>query len=206
MSGPLTSLRGGRIYGQHGNRHGPRGSDPGATEPWRNVATSGTTAWSSGGNYDAGDVRDHDNLRWEAIKASGSGRTDPYGNTVGPIEPGVTDGWPAYWWCQASVYMNGNNATPTGAVPNPVPLRYRLSIGAPNYIDIDGTITAYTDHQIDIQGDLASSSLSYGDVVFIMPLEYRHDYDVPYQTHDDVGGFVPCRLLAVTGEFIWNTP
>jgi len=103
-------------------------------------------------------------------------------------------------------FVNGANMTPTLAIPNPVPLRFRLSVGRPNKVEDDSTVSVYTNHQIDIQGDLASSSLSYGDVVFVMPLEYRHDYDVPYQTHDDVGGFVPCRLLAVTGEFIWNAP
>lgn len=202
--GPQTSLRGQRVYGQHGDRHAPRGSDPGATEPWRNVVVAGA-GWSSGTNYDPGAIVDHGNFRWECIRASGSGRTDPYGNTVGPIEPGADSEYVAYWWCQASLFINGDNATPTGLVPNPVPVRYRLSIGMPNQLDNDGTIIAYTHHQIDIQGDLMSSSLAYGDVVFIIPPEYQHDYDVPYQTHDDVGGFVPCRLL-VSGEFKWNAP
>lgn len=195
MSGPSG---GGRIYGQHGVRHAPRGSDPGATDGWRELVTAGT-AWSSGTNYSPGDVVDNGSLQWEAILANGPG-TD-----AGVIQPGVTSMYFAFWWCQASVWVNGANATPTGAVPNPVPVRYRLSIGPPNHYDEAGDIV-YTHHQIDIQGDLASSSLSYGDTVFIMPPEYRHDYDVPYQTHDDVGGFVPCRLLLVTGEFKWNTP
>lgn len=199
---PQTSLRGGRIYGQHGTRHAPRGSDPSAADPWRYVVDAGT-AWSSDTTYDPGDEVDDGALRWEAIKASGPSALDPYGHSTGSIQPGVDDNWPAYWWCQASVWVNGSNMAPTIDIPAPVPLRYRLSVGAPNYIDTDtGTITFYTDHQIEIQGDV--TGLASGDIVFIIPPEYRHDYDVPYQTHDDSKAFVACRLLS-TGEFMWDT-
>lgn len=196
MSG-TAGLRGQRVYGQHGKRHSPRGSDPGATELWRPVTTPGT-AWSSGTDYSPGNSVDNGDLRWEAILPSGPGNG-------GAIEPGVDTNYVAYWWCQASIFINGANATTTGGVPNPVPVRYRLSVGSPNILDTDGSIIEYSDHQLEIQGDLSSSSLSYGQTVFIVPPEYQHDYDVPYQTHDDVGGFVPCRLLA-SGEFIWNAP
>lgn len=196
MSG-IAGLRGQRVYGIHGQRHAPRGSDPSATEAWRDIST-GETAWSSGTDYSAGNVVQHGDLIWEAILASGP-------SAGGAVEPGVDGSYVAYWWCQASAFVNGSHSTPTGLVPDPCPLRYRLSIGLPNVLDLDGTILEYSYHQIDIQGDLASSSLSYGDTVFVMPPEYQHDHDVPYQTHDDVGGFVPCRLL-VTGEFLWNAP
>lgn len=193
MSG-VSGLRGQRVYGQHGRYHSPRGSDPGATEAWRNVST-GTTAWSSGTNYSAGAVRQHNNLIWEAILPSGPGNG-------GAIEPGVDSSYVAYWWCQASVFVNGANATPTTSTPNPVPFRYRLSVGSPNILDTDGSIIEYTDHQIDVQGDVISVVI--GDTVFVIPPEYQHDYDVPYHTHDIYGAYVPCRLLK-TGEFIWGT-
>ncbi len=154
MSGPSG---GGRVYGQHGPRHSPRGSDPSPTDVWRYV--------------------------------------------------GETDQPP---------FVNGGNAAPTTAVPNPVPLRFRISVGPPNDCEYDGwqgtnpvsgdrpvasSINFYTDHQVEIQGDV--SGLVIGDTVFVIPLEYQHDFDVPFHTHDIYGAYVPCRLLK-TGEFIWG--
>ncbi len=150
---------GGRVYGQHGPRHSPRGSDPSPTDVWIYLG----------------------------------------------VDPRVP-------------FVNGSNAPPTVDIPNPVPGRFRISVGPPNDCEyaawsgsdpVTGTrpvataIVAYTDHQVEIQGDL--TGLLTGDIVFNLPLEYQHDYDVPYQTHDDNGVFVPCRLLS-TGEFIWNVP
>ncbi len=147
----------GRIYGQHGPRHSPRGSDPSPTDVW--------------------------------------------------IYVGVDPRCP---------FVNGANAAPTTAIPNPQPLAFRLSVGPPNdceYADWSGSdpvtgtrpvatsINAYTDHQIDIHGDV--DGLTIGDTVFVLPLEYQHQYDVPYHTHDVYGAYVPCRLLS-TGEFIWG--
>lgn len=154
MSGPSG---GGRIYGQHGPRHSPRGSDPSPTDGWVYVG----------------------------------------------VDPRVP-------------FVNGSNASPSIDIPNPVPVRFRISIGPPNDCDYDGwansgptadrpvatSINFYTDHQIEIQGD--ATGLSPGDVVFVLPLEYQHEFDVPYHTHDDNGVYVPCRLLS-TGEFIWDT-
>ncbi len=150
---------GGRVYGQHGSRHSPRGSDPSPTDVWIYVG----------------------------------------------VDPRVP-------------FVNGANMAPTVDIPNPVPCRFRISVGPPNdceYADWSGsdpvtgtrpvatTIVAYTDHQVEIQGDL--TSLLTGDIVFNLPLEFQLDYDVPYHTHDDSGIYVPCRLLS-TGEFIWNVP
>ncbi len=152
-------MTGGRVYGQHGPRHSPRGSDPTPTDVWVYVG----------------------------------------------VDPRVP-------------FISGGNAAPTVDVPNPVPCRFRISVGPPNdceYADwaitggdpITGTrpvataIDAYTDHQVEIQGDL--TGLLTGDIVFVLPLEFQLDYDVPYHTHDDNGTYVPCRLLS-TGEFIWN--
>ncbi len=150
---------GGRVYGQHGPRHSPRGSDPSPCDVFIYVG-------------------------------------------VDPRMP----------------FVNGGNAAPTTDVPNPVPARVRISMGPPNDCEyaawsgsdpVTGTrpvataILAYTDHQIEIQGDL--TGLVTGDIVFVIPLEYQLEYDVPYHTHDDTGLYVPCRLLS-TGEFIWNVP
>ncbi len=148
---------GGRVYGQHGPRHSPRGSDPTPTDVWIYVG----------------------------------------------VDPRVP-------------FVSGSNAPPTVDIPNPVPGRFRISVGPPNDCEyaawsgsdpvsgtrpVATTIVAYTDHQVEIQGDL--TGLLTGDIVFVLPLEFQHEYDVPYQTHDDNGVFVPCRLLS-TGEFIWN--
>jgi hypothetical protein len=149
---------GGRVYGQHGGRHKPRGSDPTDCDVWIYVG----------------------------------------------VDPRVP-------------FVNGYNQAPTVAVPNPVPMRFRISIGSPNdcqYDDWAGSgptgdrpvasqINFHTDHQIEFQGDVGG--LSIGDVVFILPMEYRHEYDIPVHTHDDFGGYVACRLLS-TGEFIWMQP
>jgi hypothetical protein len=189
-------VSGGRAYGGiHGVWHAPRGSDPSACDAWRELVTAGT-AWSSGTNYSPGDTVDDGNLRWEAILASGPGHG-------GAVEPGVNSQYVAYWWCQASVFITGSNMSPTVDVPSPVPSRYRLSVGAPNYLEIDGSISFYTEHQIEVQLDV--TGVTTGDIVFLMPPEYQHSYDVPYHTHDDTGAYVACRLLA-TGEFIYGVP
>ncbi len=148
----------GRVYGQHGPRHSPRGSDPTPTDVW--------------------------------------------------IYVGVDPRCP---------FVNGANAGASVAIPNPVPMRFRISMGPPNdceYADWSGSdpitgtrpvataILEYTDHQIEIQGDV--TDLVIGDTVFVLPLEFQHEFDVPYHTHDTYGAYVPCRLLA-TGEFIWGT-
>jgi len=189
-------VSGGRSYGGiHGPWHAPRGSDPSACDAWRPIVAAGA-AWSSGTNYSPGDVVDDDFLQYECILANGPGVSG-----VGTIRPGVDSLWMAYWWCQASVWVNGSNMTPTVAIPNPVPLRYRLSVGPPNVLEVDGSLLEYTEHQIEIQGDV--TGLVSGDTVFILPLEYRHEYDVPYHTHDDLGNYVPCRMLS-TGEFVYG--
>lgn len=154
MSGQISGLRGQRIYGQHGIRHAPRGSDPTQTDVW--------------------------------------------------IYVGVDPRCP---------FVNGSNRAPTLDIPNPVPMRFRISVGPPNECEYAGwdsstdpvasAILAYSDHQIEIQGDV--TGLVPLDIVFNIPLEFQHEFDVPYKTHDDSGIYVPCRLLS-TGEFIWGTP
>ncbi len=150
---------GGRVYGQHGTRHSPRGSDPSPCDVWIYVG----------------------------------------------VDPRVP-------------FLNGSNAPATVDVPNPCPARFRISVGAPNDCEYSAwsgsdpvsgtrpvatTLLAYTDHQIEIQGDI--TGLVTGDIVFAIPLEFQLEFDVPYHTHDDSGIYVPCRLLS-TGEFIWNVP
>ena len=201
MSGQVSGLRGQRVYGQHGTRHAPRGSDPGSTDVWRDVVTAGS-AWSSGTTYSAGDIVDDPShvLRYQA--AAGSVYVSGSTVTNHGIEPGVTSGWQRFWNEYASIFQDGGNAAPSVAIPNPVPARYRLSVGPPNYYDDAGDLV-YTQHQIEIQGDVEGPAT--GDTVFVILPEYLMEYDVPYHTHDSLGGYIPCRLL-VTGEFIWNTP
>lgn len=123
-------------------------------------------------------------------------------------------------------FINGFNSAPSAASPNPSPLQYRLSVGPPNVCDYEwpdvdsrnirqhplDTITAvpvaiaileYTDHQIEIIGDV--DGVVPGDIVFVIPMEYRRPFDTPYKGHDNFGNYVACRLLS-TGEFIYGVP
>lgn len=133
-------------------------------------------------------------------------------------DPAPTDVWIYVGVDPRVPFVNGSNASPSSGRPNPVPMRFRISVGPPNDCDYDGwfgsdpitgdrpvasLINAYSDHQIDIQGDI--TGVVPGDTVFVIPLEYQHEYDVPYRAHDSTGYYVPCRLLS-TGEFVWGTP
>jgi len=113
--------------------------------------------------------------------------TGPWHNVGDPDEP---------------TFLSGSNMAATAAIPNPVPLRFRLAVGPQNILADDGTVDEYTEHQIEIQGDV--TGLSPGDTVFVLPAAYRHDHDVPVAGHDDAGNYVACRLLS-TGEFIYGT-
>ncbi len=188
-----------RSYLGHGTRHAPRGSDPSAADLWRNVVVPGTP-WSSGTTYVAGDIVDDADGIFQYEAAAGHAFISGDSTPNHGIEPGVTAGWQLFWNAQASIFQNGSNATASGTVPNPVPQRYRLSVGPPNFYDEDGSLV-YTNHQIEIQGDV--TGLVIGDTVFVVLPEYQHDFDVPYHTHDVYGAYVPCRLLK-TGEFIWG--
>jgi hypothetical protein len=157
VSGGVAGTRGQRVYGQHGTRHAPRGSDPAQCDIFRIV--------------------------------------------------GDDEG--------ATALINGFTSAPTAQVPNPTPLQYRISIGPPNECTWDWpaldsparpvalSIVQYTDHQIEIQGDL--DGVVPGDLVFILPMEYRKETDLPYKCHDNFGNYVPCRLLS-TGEFYYGVP
>lgn len=129
-----------------------------------------------------------------------SQRLRRHNHDPGSHQPTNTGPWHNIGDAGEPAFVNGSNAAPTIDIPNPVPLRFRLSVGPPNLID-DGDVLIYTKHQIEIQGDV--TGLLSGDVVFVLPIEYRHDFDVPYHTHDDNKNYVPCRLFA-SGEFVWD--
>jgi hypothetical protein len=82
-------------------------------------------------------------------------------------------------------FLNGANAAPSAERPNPVPMRYRWTLGA----------------GLELQGDV--DNVAPGDIVFVLPAPYRLDHDVPVDAHDDEGNYVACRLLA-TGEFLYG--
>jgi hypothetical protein len=117
----------------------------------------------------------------------------------------------------ATSLINGFTMAPTAQVPNPTPLQYRLSVGPPNICEyaawtgdpvmgarpLATAIVEYTYHQIEIQGDL--DGVIPGDLVFILPLEYTKETDLPWKGHDNFGNYVPCRLLS-TGEFYYGVP
>lgn len=115
----------------------------------------------------------------------------------------------------ATEFISGFNMAATADIPNPAPLQYRLSVGPPNICDYDWpavgsssiphatAILEYTDHQIEIVGDV--DGVNIGDTVFVLPMEYRFPEDRPCKGHDDAGNYVACRLLS-TGEFIWGQP
>lgn len=193
MSGPKD---GGRVYGQHGSRHNPRGSDPSYADVWQFVTITSQTPWSSGTDYAAGDRVSHGHFNWFAVRASG-----PSGG--GAVEPEVDAGWFSYWTFDQSIFINGFNQVAFTGVPNPHPMAFRFSIGGPNDIDADGVIQQYSHHQLDFHGDV--SGIEAGQIMFYVPLEFRHEYDTPITNqHDDIGLYVPCRLLS-TGEFIYGT-
>jgi hypothetical protein len=121
-------------------------------------------------------------------------------------------------------YVNGFPFAATADIPNPTPLQFRLSVGPPNVCSYDGwepadptsppdpatsprpvasAVLQYTDHQIEIQGDV--DGVSPGDIVFVIPVEYRKATDLPCHAHDSSGNYVACRLLS-TGEFIYGVP
>jgi len=155
MSGPSG---GGRIYGQHGDRHEPFGSDPTIPGGWIFVG--------------------------EDIRVP---------------------------------FVNGANAAPSAGSPDPSALAFRISLGRPNDCEWAGwegsgptgarpvasAIVEYRHHQLEIVGDV--TDVNIGDVVFVLPLEYRFEEDRPCKGHDDAGNYVACRLLS-TGEFIWGQP
>ncbi len=124
-------------------------------------------------------------------------------------------------------FINGFPSAPTGNSPDPSPLQFRLSVGPPNDCEwtwsdsgetpgsswnghpADGarpvatSIVEYLEHQIEIIGDV--DGVVPGDVVFIIPMEYRRPFDTPYKGHDNFGNYVACRLLS-TGEFYYGVP
>jgi hypothetical protein len=115
-------------------------------------------------------------------------------------------------------FINGSNATPTAESPTPSPLQFGFVAGLPNDCEYAGwagtdpatgarpvasAINAYNLHLIEIVGDV--TGVSFGDTVFVLPMEYRYPNDRPCKGHDDAGNYVPCRLLS-TGEFIWGVP
>lgn len=126
-------------------------------------------------------------------------------------DPSPTDVWHNIGDPGEPPFINGTNMAPTADVPNPVPMRFRLSVGPPNDCDYDWTqapaqaitINRYTEHQIEIQGDV--TGVSPGDIVFVLPLEYTKEHDLPCHAHDDFGNYIACRLLS-TGEFIYGVP
>lgn len=130
-------------------------------------------------------------------------------------DPVSCDAWIAVGDDPRVPFVNGSNMAPTADSPNPAPLMFRLSVGPPNLCDYDWpvigssdrpvatSIIEYTDHQIEIAGDV--TDVNIGDIVFVLPMEYRFAEDRPCKGHDDAGNYVACRLLS-TGEFMWGVP
>lgn len=154
-----------RVYGQHGERHQPWGSDPSLPGVWIVVGE----------------------------------------------DPRVP-------------YITGFPSAPSDTSPNPTALQFRISLGQPNDCHYAGwgasvshpsnvvtaggdpvatDIVEYRDHQLEIEGDV--DGVVPGDVVFIIPMEFRFVTDLPYKGHDNDGNYVPCRLLS-TGEFVYGVP
>lgn len=114
-------------------------------------------------------------------------------------------------------FLAGANAAATAESPNPSPLAFRISLGRPNDCEYDGwtgdpatgdrpvasAIIEYRHHQLEVVGDV--TDVNPGDIVFVLPFEFRFDTDKPLKGHDDDGNYVPCRLLS-SGEFVWGVP
>ncbi len=139
-------------------------------------------------------------------------------------DPSWVDAWVTVGDDPRVPFINGFPSAPTAESPNPSPLQFRLSVGPPNDCDYDGwepadptsppdpltsprpvasAIVEYTDHQVEIIGDI--DGVVPGDLVFIIPMEYRRPKDTPYKGHDNFGNYVACRLLS-TGEFYYGVP
>jgi hypothetical protein len=84
-----------------------------------------------------------------------------------------------------------------------VPMRFRIATGRPNVLDDSGAIAYYCDKQLDFEGDM--TGLLAGDTVFTLPPEFRLDYDVPVNGHDDLGNHVACRLYT-DGRYVYGVP
>lgn len=121
-------------------------------------------------------------------------------------------------------FINGANAAPTAKVPNPSPLHFFFVLGEPNECEYSGwgatvdpmtgavtpggdptatSIVTYMPHVIEFCGDV--TGVNPGDVVFVLPLEYRYATDKPGGRHDDAGNYTPFRIYS-TGEFVWGVP
>lgn len=110
-------------------------------------------------------------------------------------------------------YINGFPMAPTAESPNPTPFQFSFVIGQPNECEYSGwssstapvatSIVSYRLHVIEFVGDV--DGVAIGDIVCVIPMEYRYQNDRPCRSHDDAGNYVPCRLLS-TGEFIYGVP
>lgn len=178
--------------GIHGGDHRPGGPDPTRTGPWHYVIDPGTSpAWSSGTAYAVDDLIEHDVYRYVAVAASTN------------VEPGVAAAWPDSWAIDVPLFQNGwGNAAPSAGIPNPSPMAFRLSVGPPNPLDDTGAIAAYSEHQIDVAGDVAGGDS--GTAVFTLPPAYRLPYDKPVSGHDELMAYVASRLYS-SGEFVRGT-
>ena len=64
-------------------------------------------------------------------------------------------------------------------------------------------ILEYRHHEIVFAGDV--DGVVPGDIVFVVPMEYRYETDKHVDAADNFGNYVSCRLLA-TGEFVYGIP
>ena len=164
----------------HGWDHRPGGLDPTLPGYWHYVASSGS-AWSSSTTYNPGDVVSHDVFLYTCM-VSNTNR-----------EPNVNPIWAHFWMIDVPLFQNSWSNISAGTIPTPVPMRYRLVVGAPNTLDIDsGTIVDYNDHEMELQGDIQGGAT--GTVVFYLPPAYRKNYDVPIHAHDDSGFYIAGRV------------
>lgn len=177
----------------HGPVHQPFGSDPSLSAPWRYVAAS-ATAWNSATAYTPGQTAGDGIYRYLCIVANTN------------VSPGVASNWANYWIIDVPIFQNGwVNMGATGAIPNPVPMGYTMTVGQPNTLDRNtGAITVYGDHRMEIAGDVTGGN--QGTVVFYLPPVYRLPYDRPVPGHDDLGAYMPSRLYAADGRFVRGTP
>ena len=173
----------------HGWDHRAGGIDPILTGAWHYISTgSGISAWSSSTNYTSGNQVTHDVYVYVCMLPNTN------------VEPNVNSKWYNYWQINVPLFQNGWANITAGTIPNPVPMGYRLAVGPPNILDKDnGSITTYSDHQVEIAGDVAGGSS--GTAVFTLPPAYRLSYDVPFPAHDSSMNYVACRLYSA-GNFV----
>jgi hypothetical protein len=158
----------------HGYDHRPGGFDAVPTGAWIYV-TAGADSWSGATAYNPGDTVIDGLYQYLCILSNTN------------VEPGVNAKWFWYWVIDAPIFQNSWANVGSTLMP----MRFRISIGYPNYLN--------KDNGSEIQGSVTGGTT--GTVVFTLPPAYSPESDLRLSASDDTGQFVVFQVLA-TGDVI----